>query len=126
MACPFFEPTNPLPDLILYPTPLGDLYMGCCRASGREPDESHARQSCNFGYARGRCSDFPEAAPSDAVRFSILAASADLVRLRYSTERDHYPREQGEIEIARNGAPPDDTLTKQAGAFVAAYRRRKD
>ena len=128
MACPFFLPLrrlgsegwNPAPRL-----PLGDAYGGSCqaRASGPfEPPEGVQRELCNCGYARRRCSHFPEDGAADAVRFSITGDQDGRVTLIYILEKDHAPIEHGEIDHANDRREP---LASQARAFVESYLRQR-
>jgi len=120
MACPFFKPVrrldsggwDPAPRL-----PLGDAWAGeCVAGSAWEPPEAMQRQSCNCGYARGRCSHFPDGAEADAVRFSMCAGD----RLVYIFEKNHAPMEFGEIAEATDAREP---LASLARAFMESYRR---
>lgn len=126
MACPCFEPVEPLAgvDWIHAPRlPLIDLYRGICRAGEPfEPDESIQREICNWGYPRGRCGRFPAGSP-DAVRFSV-AEDAGTLRIIYVFEKDGAPESSGIVDCsALSGA---GILEKQIGAFAESYRRRVD
>lgn len=129
MACPFFLPVrrlgssgwNPAPRL-----PLGDAYGGSCHArasSPFEPPEEIQRDLCNCGYARGRCSHFPDNGAADAVRFSVTGDQDGRVTLIYILEKDHAPMEHGLMDDA-TGAP--EPLASQARAFVESYLRQRD
>ena len=128
MACPFFLPLrrlgssgwNPEPRL-----PLGDAYEGSCRAcasSPFEPPEEIQRDLCNCGYARGRCSHFPDNGAADAVRFSVTGDQDGRVTLVYILEKDHAPMEHGLINDATCAPEP---LASQARAFVESYLRQR-
>ena len=112
MACPFFCPTikadRPQPAR----TPLGALFDGECHASTepRSPDESRRYETCNFGYGRGVCGFFPEAADADAVRFTAVAG-----KLLYVYEREHSPVRYGEADLGAAGV-----LGSQVRAFGSA------
>ena len=122
MPCPFFLPLRPL-DRGAWLTPprfpLGDPYFGLCHADPSAPHESpesHQRELCNHGYARGRCSHFPASAPADAVRFSL--AGDDLI---YALEKDHAPIAHGRLRFNAGAGPPgDELLIRQARAFLQA------
>jgi hypothetical protein len=135
VPCPFFVPeqrlepgpwTNP-PRL-----PLGDAYSGFCRARPGEfhaPPESHQREVCNCGYARGRCDRFPAGDAADAVRFSITAGQAGKLRLVYILEKDHAPTSHGAIEFFNRqdlvlDPCADELPVSQARAFVESYLRK--
>ena len=119
MACPCFEPTDPLPWGAWpgrYRPPLGRPYAGICRS---EPDERYEPTkdllvgACNLGYARRRCDRVPETAP-DAVRFSLAEADA----VRWAIEREHMPVDCGTArKDGQSGRGP--LLDMQ----IAAYRR---
>jgi hypothetical protein len=64
--------------------------------------------SCNRGYARGVCPNFPAEAPYDAVRFHRLADGSVL----YVFERDHAPVEHG--QVGQDGS----RLSAQATVFA--------
>ena len=130
MACPFFLPVrrldsggwNPAPRL-----PLGDAYGGSCHALARspfEPPEEIQRDLCNCGYARRRCSHFPDNGAADAVRFSVTGDQDGRVTLVYILEKDHAPIEHGLIVDGAIGA--GEPLASQARAFVESYRRHRD
>lgn len=89
MACPFFLPTGALRETgwsVPPRAPLGALCEGECHAGPHPAPADH--ELCNFGYARGVCSRFPQDAPVDAARFSGES---------YVLERDHRPIEHGRI-----------------------------
>ena len=96
--------------------PLGDAWAGECTAGGAwEPAEAVQRETCNCGYARGRCAHFPEDAAADAVRFSMGSEG----RLIYILEKDHAPLEHGEVDAAETREP----LGSLARAFRESYGR---
>ena len=113
--------------------PLGDAWAGVCRAVPDQPcrpDESALRPLCNFGYARGSCARFPSADGPDAVRFTVSQDDGARLRIYLVVERDHLPFAHGPLEYSRaTGAfvepPPDQTIGRQAGAYVESYLRRK-
>jgi hypothetical protein len=93
--------------------PLGDAWAGECVAGG-QPLETVQRETCNCGYARGRCAHFPEDARADAVRFSMAGE-----RLIYIFEKNHAPLEHGEVGAAETREP----LASLARAFRESYGR---
>lgn len=112
--------------------PLGDLWSGVCTADPAmpvRPDELTLSDSCNMGYARGRCPRFPVAAGADAVRFCISRDSGDLVQVMYAIEQDHHPLAHGTVEYARSsgtfGTALNAKLETQARAYISSYLRRK-
>src|SRR5215471_7433018 len=112
MCCPYFEPAirlgegpwDPAPRL-----PLIDAWQGLCTLGGSVPEETEQREVCNTGYARGRCSRFPENAEADAVRFS---AGSDN-RIIWVLEKDHAP--------LRFGNYPQEDLASTLQAQARAY-----
>jgi hypothetical protein len=137
MACPYFDPVQPQPGEASEQTamlPLGDAWMGVCRADPREPKPAEDRPlhpSCNLGYARGGCERFPRQDGPDAVRFTIADDAGDRIRVWYAVESAHYPFAHGWLDYSRQdrcfaAAPESPLLVRQAGAYVASYLRRKD
>jgi hypothetical protein len=137
MACPYFFPVarfenNPwsIPPRL----PLGDAYSGECRApeTTTQPDETHIREICNFGYGRDRCDQFPIPSDADAIRFHVAHDSGELIKIQYIFEKECWPGEHGELEFsvhtsvnaARKSACA--TLERQADAFVESYIRRRN
>ncbi len=81
---------------------------------------------CNYGYARFLCPHFPEGAPGDAVRFSILKDADKCTELVYIVEKDHAPVDHGQLtywvaEGRLEGAPASDVLARQARAFLDSH-----
>jgi len=131
VACPLFDPTKHRADAGTL-LPLRDFWFGVCRAdrAGFEPDERLLSDCCNMGYARGRCSRFPQAAGPDAVRFTIARDSDQRILVSFAVERDHRPHSQGSLEFSRTAGTfaslnSDPLIEKQAGAYVASYLRRR-
>ena len=136
MSCPFFLPLRRLdhgawvnpPRL-----PLGDPYGGECHADSTspfEPLEAHQRELCNCGYARGRCSHFPEDSTGDAVRFSIAGEFSGRLDLVYVIEKDHAPAGHGRMvyvseENRWETSHTSELLARQARAFVESRLRRE-
>lgn len=136
MACPFFAPSRRLeiagwvrpPRL-----PLGDFFSGACHAKAAEtvePPDSHQRDLCNCGYARGRCDRFPGDQAPDAVRFSVTEDTPARLLVVYVVEKDHAPAEFGTLEYAVDEARLDgpamsDVLVQQARAFLESYLSRR-
>lgn len=116
--------------------PLGDDWLGICRArNGQpwEPDEASLRTFCNLGYARGACPRFPVDGGNgepDAVRFTISRDDGHAVEVYYVVERDHHPFAHGGLKFCRAAAAflepaPTELLDRQAGAYIISYLRRK-
>jgi hypothetical protein len=129
VACPFFLPVrrldsggwNPAPRL-----PLGDAYGGSCQAlvaTPFEPPEAIQRDLCNSGYARGRCSHFPDNGAADAVRFSVIGDHDGRITLVYILEKDHAPMEHRLSDEAATGVL--EPIASQARAFVESYLRQR-
>jgi hypothetical protein len=126
MACPYFYPVarfETSPWSVPPRLPLGDAFSGECRAPEKalQPDETHVREICNWGYGRGRCDQFPAQAAADAIRFHITEEKSGLIRIHYVFERDCWPGERGEVDLA--DASP--TLVRQAGAALESHLRRR-
>jgi len=134
MACPYFFPVEARAEsgqnAML---PLGDSWTGICRADPRQPwrpDGAVLRPLCNLGYARGACPHFPSADGPDAVRFAVSGDDGASLRIYLVVERDHQPFAHGPLEYsrAREGflnPPVDETISRQARAYVESYLRRK-
>ncbi len=123
MACPFFEPQQPLPAWDHPRTTLGRLFGGCCRAPGATPEALADTSVCNAGYARGRCPRFPQDHPVDAVRFSISYAAHPVTgdgssgaELLYILEARHAPLDHGRMPL-ENISSPDALLTSLCEKF---------
>ena len=114
MACPYFEPLEPLDDAggKAAMLPLGGVWSGACRAAGGEEwraQDAASRLVCNFGYARGRCGRFPDGA----------------LAVRYAIERDHLPHSHGTLEARALEAPSAALLELQARAYLHNHLRRR-
>ena len=120
------------------PVPLGDSWMGICRAAAEppvEPDTDLLYSLCNFGYARGRCPRFAAEDPGpDAVRFAITRVAAPSLDLCYVLERNHHPFAHGSLSYSlaagcflesTEGAAPPEIVVRQAEAYVRSYLRRQ-
>jgi hypothetical protein len=131
MSCPYFFPVEMRGGSATLP--LGDSWSGTCRAvpGGFQPDDAALRQCCNLGYARRTCPRFPAGDGPDAVRFTISGLAGDILSISYVVERDHYPFAHGSMACSVstgqwNIAVPDETLHRQAQAYVESYLRRKE
>ena len=127
MACPFFEPLQPLGrELWLHAPrfPLGEAYRGLCHAASEpfEPPESAQEELCNCGYARGRCDRFPRES-ADAVRFSIESENDQRLRVIYIFERRHAPETHGVIEYSKLSATFEAELDRRLFALASAFIR---
>lgn len=119
MACPFFEPLEPLVEEGFCPTErvtLGAVYRGRC-AQGPMPPDSAGFRTCNRGYARHTCPNFPPEAPVDAYRFAKVAAGGT----RWIEERDHRPLSFAD-EIPEDATAP---LALQFAAFQNSIKEGK-
>ena len=141
MACPYFDPVRVHSAPLRHetsPLPLGDCWMGICRAGVRspaEPDATLLHTLCHFGYARGRCPHFPMDDPGpDAVRFAITRAAGPALDLCFVLERDHHPFAHGSLSYSlaagcflssAEGAAPPEMVARQAEAYVKSYLRRQ-
>ena len=137
MACPFFAPSRRLENTVwLIPPryPLGDLFSGTCHASASDLTEGHhddhQEESCNFGYALGRCDRFPGGDAADAVRFSVTEDLPTRLSVVYVIEKDHAPVAHGTLEYsiadARFVGPVlSHVLVQQAHAFLESYLSRR-
>jgi hypothetical protein len=131
MSCPYFYPVEMCGGRATLP--LGEAWNGLCRATPGEnwrPDDMALRQCCNMGYARRSCPRFPTGDGPDAVRFTISSHEGDTLRIYYVVERDHHPFAYGPLACSVasgqwSTAPADDTLQRQAQAYVESYLRRK-
>lgn len=127
MPCPLFQPTSPLGGFAPDAAPLGDLYGGeCASAPGTLIPLDTLRTYCNFGYAREAC-DRAAAIQADAGRFIIRSHSHGAVEVGWATEANHHPLAVGvmSLQAAPNGPQTrDQTMQRQAQAFVASYLRR--
>jgi hypothetical protein len=128
MACPYFFPVarfETSPWSIPPRLPLGDAFSGECRAPGTsaQPEETHVREVCNFGYGRDRCEQFPAHSAFDAIRFHVSSDSGGVIQIQYVCEKDCWPTEHGD---AGAGSTLTEVLRRQADAFVESYVRRRN
>jgi hypothetical protein len=114
--------------------PLRSLWSGNCHAeagvSFEQADEHLLSDCCNMGYARGKCSRFPEGPGPDAVRFTVVRDAGRMVLLSFAIEQDHLPYAQGALEYSRAdqafiASHPNPVVEKQAVAYLASYLRCK-
>ena len=133
MPCPYFVPMAQLAWPSAPKLPLGDAYTGVCGAEAGNPIDpviAVQRDLCNLGYARGRCSHFPDADVADAVRFAVARDDAGLIGISWVVEKDHHPLAHGPLEYSVASAAfvtPQSTeaVRRLAAAYVASYLRRK-
>jgi hypothetical protein len=136
MACPYFYPVARLDNrewTVAPRWPLGDAYRGECRAGEEpfQPDEKLERETCNVGYGRGCCGNFPDESDADAARFHITGDSGAALSVQYIFEKGWWPLRHGVMEYSSatksfTDAPPDLILGRQASAFAESYLRRRD
>jgi hypothetical protein len=142
LACPYFMPVARLENGSWpHPArlPLGCGWSGHCTAPGHEgeiPRQNVLEAFCNLGYASS-CGWAPAERVWDAVRFAVIAPDAGrgdgaehALRLRYVCERDHRPREHGELRFDLRGSTwvqghEDARVQKMAECFVEAYLKRR-
>jgi len=134
MACPYFYPQKRFADKGKHPRlPLGDPYEGLCMADpmrSQRPEESVLRESCNLGYARGKCARFPGGAGPDAIRFSVTGDENGLLKIFYVSEQNHKALQYGTLEYSvKEGkllsAEINELLHGQVQAYVESYLRRQ-
>ena len=107
--------------------PLGDPYSGVCKARADDPfipNDPALRELCNCGYARGHCDRLP-AESADAIRFSVITESSNVIRVAWVVERAHAPAEFGTLvsidgSITAPACATAPLLAEQAAAFIAA------
>lgn len=134
MACPYFFPLERFaawqPSAVL---PLGDAWTGTCRSEPGceyQPEDAELRESCTFGYARGKCARFPRQAGPDAVRFAVRGGQDGPLQILWVRESDHRPFDHGSLaysiaEDAFSPLPAGEIFEKQARAYIHSYLRRK-
>jgi len=131
MSCPYFYPVESQGGSAMLP--LGESWAGYCRAVPGEqwrPGDAGLQRSCNLGYERGSCPRFPAGDGPDAIRFTISRLEGDILRIYYVVERDHHPFAHGPLACSLGSGEwspgtQDDTLQRQAQAYVESYLRRK-
>lgn len=93
MPCPLFEPQKKTE---LAQSPLGRFpllfeFEGACGSTTPKGGDQQHLQICNLGYAKGRCSRFPDDFPVSAVRFHVTAKTAQVLSVLVLEEADHWP-----------------------------------
>lgn len=81
-----------------------------------------------MGYGRHSCEQFPASSKVDAIRFHVAKDEGELIRIQYVLEQECWPGERGEFDYnAAHGLRKiaDDTLRRQASAFVESYLKRR-
>jgi hypothetical protein len=110
--------------------PLRNFWSGICHADAAQPfeqsDERLLSECCNMGYARGKCSRFPEVSGPDAVRFTVARDAERMIFLSFAVEKNHLPYAQGVLEYSRAEQSfvvthPDRLIEQQARAYLASY-----
>jgi hypothetical protein len=134
MACPYFYPVarfETSPWSVPPRLPLGDAFSGECRAPGStvQPGETRLREVCNPGLGRHGCEQFPLNSAADAVRFHVAKDSGELINIQYVFEKECWPGERGSFDCSGSRQLPaalaDETLRRQAQAFLESYLRRR-
>ncbi|MGB6947303.1 MAG: hypothetical protein WBE37_33195 [Bryobacteraceae bacterium] len=111
--------------------PLGDAFSGQCRAPGNtaQPGETRMREACNLGLGSHGCEQFPLNSASDAIRFHVAKDSGELIHIQYVFEKECWPGEHGSFDYSvsqkLSSARVDETLRRQAEAFLESYLRRR-
>jgi hypothetical protein len=110
--------------------PLRNFWSGMCHAEAAKPfeqsDEHVLGECCNMGYARQKCSKFPEASGPDAVRFAVVRDADRMILVSFAVEKNHLPYAQGVLEYSRAdqvfvAAHPNRLIEQQARAYLAGY-----
>jgi hypothetical protein len=134
LVCPFFVPTERTAE-IAFPhprrLPLGTSWRGLCSAPGHEQEVPSAieLESCNLGYAH-HCPRLPSQRPADAVRFALIEASGEKLRLQFVFEVEHRPAGHGFLEYELGSKTwitphPDVRLLRLAESFLEIYLEGK-
>lgn len=115
MACPYFDPLEPI-DPPVTRVSLGQAYAGRCSLvsdPAAQPSRDSQLSLCNAGYARTACPHFPTQEKIDAIRFS-----ADTAGILWIEESAHSPLRfgRGEMEPLR---------ARQAKAFARSIQEGK-
>lgn len=88
------------------------------------------REVCNVGYGRHSCEQFPQGSTADAIRFHVAKDADSLIQIQYIFEKDCWPGERGTFDYSSpqqfSAAVADETLRRQAEAFLESYVRRRD
>ena len=128
MSCPFFEPLAPVlvPQFRNGRLPLIQEHEGMCHAGSA--DTSANGPACNHGYARGQCERFPEAAPSIALRYSVLRRDGAELEFLCIAEENHAPVRSRRLHFSSDlnqlrEMDLDTCLAAQAVAFCRSYLR---
>jgi hypothetical protein len=133
VACPYFEPTKLSVDAKTL-RPLRNFWSGMCHAEPAQPfeqsDQNVLSECCNMGYARNKCSRFPEVSGPDAVRFTVVRDAGRMVVVSFAVEKNHLPYAQGLLEYSRVEqsfvvSHPNRLIEHQARAYLAGYLRVK-
>ena len=134
MACPFFTPTERTAEVALpHPRrlPLGASWRGLCSAPGHEQEvpTSIELEACNLGYAHD-CPRLPRQRPADAVRFAVVEASGEKLRLEFVFEADYLPVGHGFLDYDRVSKTwisphPEARLLRLAESVVELYLEGK-
>jgi hypothetical protein len=131
MPCPCFVPDGPLAhDIAPRPAraPLADVHRGSC-STGATVDLAAMIETCNFGYARGRCAAFPADMTCDAFRFSAPRdCFGSVVEITWIAEQDYSPVRYGKLRYSPEqraflDSLDDSVLLQQALAFATSYVR---
>ncbi len=87
------------------------------------------REACNLGLGSHGCEQFPLNSASDAIRFHVAKDSGELIHIQYVFEKECWPGEHGSFDYSvsqkLSSARVDETLRRQAEAFLESYLRRR-
>ena len=92
--------------------------------------DAHIKEFCNLGYATA-CPHLPQRRDWDAIRFSVVRASENQVRICFVCELGHAPLEHGELvfDFTREtwlNAHTDPRILTLASSYLQAYRVRQN
>ena len=120
----------------------GDRYLGvpprCHWATRTWANAGHEKQFSPVRRPRAKCATgagqhwlravFPKL-PADAIRFHVTQDSGELIHIQYVFEKECWPGEHGSFDYSvsqkLSSALVDETLCRQAQAFLESYLRRR-
>lgn len=129
MPCPYFEPDAPLarPTYKNGRLPLIEEHSGKCRRTteGYEPRDY---TTCNQGYARANCENFPSDRANAAFRYSLIRRDGDELEILWISEEEYSPVASSRVHFSIAGDRVLETelavsVQAQAAAFCRSYLR---
>ena len=101
MPCPLFEPKSKVvqPRIPAPRLPLLNEFEGICHAGENVVDPEHRFHFCNRGNAREACSSFPKSLNVSAVRFTVTAATGQILTVLVIEEENHRPANWFKIDF---------------------------